>query len=262
VDSDDWIDAETCEVMYHALVTEHADIVQCSYVKEFGNHTNVVHVKDGNCVFAGQAVRDKVLLRLYGQLGEQLARPQEMDLPVAPWMQLFRKKMVDGIKFVDIKTVGSAEDLIFQVNAYVRCQKYVYLDRPFFHYRRSDMTTMTTTHTEDKYERWENLYDILEKTIETNGLDDRFRAALQNRVAVGLIGLGLNEIYSHRSRTADAKRLQEILTNPRYEAALHRLPFDYFPIHWRLFFRLCKKKKTRLLVELLHIMEFLRRKIR
>ena len=39
VDSDDWLDSETCEVTYNYAKQNDADCLMFSYTKEFGNHS-------------------------------------------------------------------------------------------------------------------------------------------------------------------------------------------------------------------------------
>src|SRR4051812_9727086 len=39
VDPDDWIDNEMYENLYQMVQTEQADIVMCSYIREFGTHS-------------------------------------------------------------------------------------------------------------------------------------------------------------------------------------------------------------------------------
>ena len=44
VDSEDWIDANACEVAYNCVVKENADCLMFSYVKVFGCHSIVNHL--------------------------------------------------------------------------------------------------------------------------------------------------------------------------------------------------------------------------
>lgn len=39
VDPDDWIDHDMYEALYHSAVEEKADIVMCTYMREFGTHS-------------------------------------------------------------------------------------------------------------------------------------------------------------------------------------------------------------------------------
>lgn len=43
VDSDDWLDIETCKVCYEKIVALDADCLMFSYIKEFGNHSIINH---------------------------------------------------------------------------------------------------------------------------------------------------------------------------------------------------------------------------
>ena len=76
------------------------------------------------------------------------------------------------------------------------------------------------------------------KVVEKNNLP--FEEALNNRIALSIIGLGLNELINPASDFEKIKKLRTILKSPRYKKAYAALPIKYFPVHWKLFFTFCK----------------------
>lgn len=259
VDSDDWIDTQTCEAMYNNAVRHDADIVMCTYVKEFGTHSTVVHTYDRNEIVC--SVQEGVILRLFGPLGEEINKPENIDLPVSAWGKLYKSEIAKSIDFIDTKKIGT-EDLLYMIEVFTKSDIFVYMDIPFYHYRRSDYGTLTTKHMKDKYERWITLYDMLSQIIETEKFGDEYKRALNNRIAFSIIGLGLNEILADKSIWNKKNRMKEILNSERYTRALDELEISGMPMHWKFFFFLCKHKYTFSLVLLLQIMELLRTKIK
>ena len=77
------------------------------------------------------------------------------------------------------------------------------------------------------------------KIIEGNNLP--FEDALNNRIALSIIGIGLNELTNPVSSKEKIKNLKAVITSPRYKSAYSALELKYFPIHWKVFFSFCKR---------------------
>lgn len=254
VDSDDWIDPNTCEVLYSHAKENKVEVVVCSYIKEFIDHSVVSHLWESPFVCDTQ----KVIRRLYGPIDNELHNPQDLDLPVSACMQIIQTKIAKDVLFVDTKEIGT-EDLLYLIMVYSKARKYSYIKEPFYHYRRSDYGTLTTTYMPTKFERWQKLYDILFDQAERDDVNvGVYKIALKNRIAFSMVSLGLNEVLSDQSMITQAKRLKSFLVTERYSQALGDLQYKWLPIHWKFFFFLCKNKLSLSLTALLNIMEFLR----
>ena len=69
--------------------------------------------------------------------------------------------------------------------------------------------------------------------------------ALNNRISIGIIGLGLNEMSSNDNFINRLKKINYIVKNKRYKNSIKHLELKYFPIHWKVFF-LCAKYRCSL----------------
>ena len=254
LDSDDWIEPQTCETLYASAKENDSEVVVCSYVKEFIGHSVVSHIWD----FSFTCDSQKIIRRLYGPINEELHNPQDLDLPVSACMQIILAKVAKEVLFVDTKKIGT-EDLLYQIMVYSKVKKYSYVKESFYHYRRSDYGTLTTSYMPTKFERWQNLYDILYSQAEKDTTNcDLYKTALGNRIAFSTISLGLNEILSDQSFYKKASRLKEILGTERYIHSIGTLELKWLPIHWKFFFFLCRHKLSMTLTALLVLIEFLR----
>lgn len=103
------------------------------------------------------------------------------------------------VPFVDIREVGTFEDGLYQMVLYKDCDSFVYIDQPFYHYLKTNEASVTTRYKADLAEKFQHLWDIIESYIDRFMLDISYREALRNRVAISMIGLGLNEIKGHRN---------------------------------------------------------------
>lgn len=259
VDSDDWLDLNTCEVAYNYVVQNQADCLMFSYTKEFGDHSIVNHVFDrDHFVWVEEEVRRKFHRRLFGPIGEELAQPQNMDIIVSPCMQLFKSSKFVNIPFVDIREVGTFEDGLYQMVLYKDCKRFVYIDRPFYHYRKTNEASITTRYKADLSTRWQNMFDYMEKYIEDHSLGQEYQDALRNRIALSTLGAGINQAHSDDSLLSGGKHMKQILVTERYKAALTQLDTSAMPIAWKAFFFLAKHKQSTFLFAMLKIIEYLR----
>ena len=260
VDSDDWIESNMCDIMLAKLQEFDADVCMCCYSKEFGTHSKVEKIFDGDCVFFGQEFKDKFYRRLFGLRGEELKFPETADSIVSVWMQLFKKSLVEGIAFVDLKLIGTAEDLMFQIEAYKNCNRLVYVDMPLYHYRKDNEQSITSVYKEKLFCQRNYMFDLMENIINENNMNVEYSEALNNRIAFDMIGQSLNERCSKKGIIGKSKSIGKILNTPRYKKALNELDFSYLPIHWKIFFMLCRYRLSLLVVIMAEIIEFLRRR--
>ena len=259
VDSDDWIDSETCEVAYNYLVQNQADCLMFSYTKEFSDHSIVNHIFEQDYfVWNVEEVKLKFHRRLFGPIGDELSKPQDMDLLVTPCMQLFRTDKFSKISFVDIREVGTFEDGLYLIVLYKDCQRFVYIDRPFYHYLKTNEGSITTRYKADLSDKFQNLWNIIESYITKFKLSDIYRDALSNRVALSIIGLGLNEIKANRGLLQTLMSIEKLLNIRRIKETIKLLDISCMPAPWKLFFFMCKKHLTILLAVMLYLIEYMR----
>lgn len=258
VDSDDWIDHETCETCYKEIEAANADCLMFSYTKEFGDHSMVNHIFDHKRIIWDELeIKKNFHRRLFGLLGKELSRPQDGDLVVSSCMQLFKTSKFKEIQFVDTKIIGT-EDCWYQVLVYENCERFVYIDRPFYHYLRINDGSLTTRYNPHLFERWQHLYDYMQAYIEEHGKSQEYSKALQNRIALSVLGCGINQTHSSDSLTEGSKHLKSMLASERYDAALAQLDTAVMPFHWKVIFFLAKHKYTQALFAMLRMIEYLR----
>ena len=258
VDSDDWLDEKACEDAYNEITKQFADCLMFSYTKEFGNHSIINHVfEKEHFVWNKEDVMNKFHRRLFGLIGEELACPQDGDLIVSACMQLFRTDKFKDIRFVDTKIIGT-EDCWYQILLYQHCDKFVYIDKPYYHYLRINDSSLTTKYNPHLYSRWQKLYDYMGEYIEKWNLGELYVQALQNRISLSVLGAGLNLTHSHLNIWKGGKEMKTMLETPRYKEALSSLDVSIMPIHWKIFFGLAKHGHTTLLFMMLKILEYIR----
>ena len=259
VDSDDWLDLETCEVVYNQITTNNADCLMFSYTKEFGDHKIINHIFDEDFIlWEGETVKEKFHRRLFGPIGDELSQPQNMDIIVSPCMQLFKTSKFSGVRFVDIREIGTFEDGLYQMVIYNDCNRFVYIDRPFYHYIKTNESSITTRYKADLPQKFIKLWDIIDSYIVSFKLDNHYRNAFNNRISLSMIGLGLNEVRSGRGFLKSSMGGCNLLSISRVRESLKLLDLRNMPIYWKVFFILCKRRLKIPLTAMLYIMEYMR----
>ena len=260
VDSDDWLDTDAFSQCVACIRRDNADIVMYGYVKEYAETSIPVHLFDGD--FSYDLVRSEELVhrRLVGLVGEELAHPERIDHLASTCMKLYRIDAARRGRIVSERETGTNEDSIFNLYALENC-RVSYLDRCFYHYRKTNEHSITTRHKPDLAEKWDVMYRYFREYIDQSGRADVYEEAYYNRIACGMIGLGLNEIAADTSVFQKARRLREILRKPEYRRAFQSLELTYCPLKWKVFFLLCRWQAAFALAVLLVIMNFLRSRL-
>jgi glycosyltransferase EpsH len=242
VDADDWIERNTCKTAIEAVEEYHADIVMWSYVSETDARLTRKKIFQGNRVFESNAVKEELYRRFIGIIGKELAHPELADALCPVWGKLYRKSVIEksGALFIDLENLGTYEDGLFNLQVFGEVNKAVYLAEYFYHYRRTGETSVTSGYRATLFEQWQNLFQYMQTYIDNKRLSPIYQEALNNRIALSLIGLGLNIISAPESVGKKINMIREILNTDCYKQAYRQLEMRYFPIHWKLFFGCAK----------------------
>lgn len=243
LDSDDWIDLKTCEVAYKTIIEQKADIVMWSYVREFGNKTLPKKIFDSNdkqIIFEDNEAKI-IHRRMVGLVDYELRNPENIDALVTAWGKIYRKDIIveNNIKFVDTKEIGT-EDALFNLYAFGYAKKIIFINEYFNHYRKDNLQSLTSNYKEKLYSQWETLFSYMEVYIKKNDLDATFQQALDNRIALSIVGLGLNITQSKMNGLNKMREIKKIISAPRQRKAYNQLTLKYFPIQWKVFYACAK----------------------
>lgn len=237
VDSDDWIEHGTCRLALEAATGNQADSVLWAYSREYAGCSLPKYYIAEQKTWEGEEVR-LLHRRMVGPTDAELAAPDTMDAYGTIWGKLYKTSLINNpnhIRFIDTKRIGSAEDVLFNIEYMGRIDKAVYIPAALYHYRK-DNVSFTSQHKPDLPAKWDRQYAEIEKVLRRQCCGDDFFTAYQNRISLGIIGLGLNEIFSGRSFMEKNKEVARLLNRPIYREAIQKLVLKYFPIHWKIFF--------------------------
>lgn len=259
VDSDDWIEEDTCDKTLNAISEYDADIVMWSYIREYKDESlpNYLYV-------SLKEWKDDIALltrRFIGPVDDELAFPQKLDSYGTIWGKLYKRSIIEqgkSIRFVDTKKIATCEDVIFNIEYSLRAQKAVYIPELLYHYRKID-SSYTSKHREDLPQKWQVQYEEIKSIIQKTNYN-LYREAYYNRKALGLVGLGLNITFSNYPIQKQKTMLSKILYSGWYSQAVQQLSLRCMPFHWKLFYTFAKNRDTIGLLLMLKMIKFIIRR--
>lgn len=242
VDADDWVDFNTCEKALMIIKKHNADVIMWSYVSENAGNQSFKTIFEFEQVFDKNQVENILHRRFVGISGKELMRPELADSLCPVWGKLYRRSLIEehNIKFIDLSEIGTYEDGLFNLEVFNYVDKAVYYNECLYHYRRDNESSVTSKYRDNLYNQWQNLFSIMNKYITGNQLPQSYRDALDNRIALSILGLGLNILDADVSSLQKINMLKKIISENHYRAAYQKLEFKYFPIHWKVFYTCAK----------------------
>lgn len=245
VDPDDWVDTDMYEALYGTAVSEKADIVMCTYVREFGTHAKEKKFDlPEKLSYCDEEVQTKMLRRLIGPLQEEVANPEYLDAWGTVWSKLYRADLIleHQLEFMDLQVVGTNEDSLFNVHAFYHTRKFVMLNKPYYHYWRANAASVTSGYKPDLKDKWFRLYGFMERFLQERELSGDYYKALNNRICLNTLGLGLNTISISNNASVPAKlrKLSGILNDRRIRHSFRQFETAYCSAVWKIFYGCAK----------------------
>ncbi|MGO4184307.1 glycosyltransferase [Paenibacillus sp. TAF43_2] len=265
VDPDDWVNLKMYEEMYACAVEQNVDIVMCTYIREFGTHSKEKRFNmPDKQLYLMDEVQTTMLRRLVGPLKEEVANPEYLDAWGTVWSKLYRTSLLkdNKVKFKDLSIIGSNEDTLFNIHVFYNAESFLFLNRPFYHYWRTNDASITSQYNPLLVEKFEKLYAAIQSFLTEKGLINDFGLALNNRISMNVLGQGLN-IMNHQSNLSMRERLRlikKLLNNEKTSYSLRRFQLEYCPLIWKTFFLCAKLKISSAIYFMLLGMNWIRRK--
>lgn len=259
VDSDDWLELQTIESCIEVAEKNEDECVLFGYVKEYAEKKIYNPLFEKDIRYIGSEAEDKIHRRLIGFRKEELRHPEKIDNLSTLWGKLYKAEIAKKGRVISEREVGTSEDTLFNIYALEGCSSVSYINRCFYHYRKSNCQAMTMQYKSELYKKWKKLYGYFEEYIYQSENQELYQKIFLNRVACGMIGLGLNESNAKHNIYVKRNNLKIILADSLYRKAFQKLDYSYCPIKWKIFFYLCKGEYTLLLVVILEVINYMRR---
>lgn len=168
-------------------------------------------------------------------IGEPFLNPINLDRLSPVWGKLYRREIIKDIKFIDLKIIGTGEDLLFNIEASKHLENFIYLEDEYLYiYNRQNSSSITSNYKETLLEKWMNLFSKINKNI--NG---KYSDLLSSRIETSIFSLSQNNVMSNKDFNEKLKAQKEILNfykNPRmsFDFKYAKLPNNLFYFYFLL----------------------------
>ena len=242
VDSDDWLDFNCIEKCLNFLKEYELEVVlfprkneyiQSSIKKEQFFKTTILENK--------LEVEKKILRRYFGLYNNELKRCLSIEELNPVWGKLYKRKVIANVRFKDINIIGS-EDCVFNMEVFFSVKKAGYIEEVFYHYRKSNVESITRSYKKDLYEQFKNMYKIMENYIKIKKLSKDFEIALTNRKIINIFSFIFNICSSNLKFKKKLKEIEKILNDDLYKELFKNFKFKYLNWKWYIFYKLCYYK--------------------
>lgn len=242
VDSDDWIDQNTvsrCVAEFEK--NQDLDCLLFTYVKEYNGNSYLKHMFETDLYLVSRDnFRNLIYRRLFGLTNDELNHPERLEYMTTCWGKMYRREQIANCRFMDIKQIGSCEDGLFNMDALLNCRSAVYLDSSFYHYRYTT-GSLTLKYRPCLSEQWQNLFELMKKRIAENRLSDDFQEALNNRIALSVLGIGMNEMDNPNGNFIQfTGYMKRYISSSDYRTAISTMRLKKLPLPWKMLMLCCK----------------------
>lgn len=196
IDSDDYISEKTCEICYHNITENLADVCIHGFVnvnekgEEFPKVNPLKH-----SVIQGEEVIDTVLL---GMIAAKEDYYKDTYIGMSVCICLYLRELIEQhhVRFCSEREYIS-EDLIFQMTMIPYAKKVVTIEDTLYYYcENGNNASLTKKYAPDKFQRYKKLYNRqLEMLCEMNRLEEGKKRAA--RMFLGNIRVCMKQISSN-----------------------------------------------------------------
>ena len=241
LDPDDWLDPETFAELAEKIREHHPDVIRFSYVREFPDHSAFkknTFLPETLC--QGEACKE-ICRQTMGLVGEELAHPENMNFLASACFCLYRKEIIDAhnLEFFNIHKIATFSDGLFNIRFLQKADRFLYVDKPYYHYRKFSAGAATANYRPNFLERQNILFGMLQEIALTES-GEAFRKAYYNRVIFSTMEICLNALKQKTSFPTQYREMKQVLKNPLHQQAYCYMELGVLPTKWKVYYFLVK----------------------
>ena len=260
LDSDDWIDSKTIEYLENRLEKKQYDVIIFSYAKEYGDNSYIKYVIEDN-QFAEDELSKVVYRRLFGLTNGELNHPESLEYLSTCWGKAYRKEYLQNCKFENIEQIGSFEDGLFNMDVLNENCTVDYINMPLYHYRYAK-NSLSSKYRPYLQSQWDTLFSIIQQKINERRLPGDYQEAFNNRIALSILGIGMNEIGNPNLRFFKFNQyIRDYINTKQYQNAVSTMILKKLPFEWKIMMFCCKHRLAFGISVILYAARFLKSKL-
>ena len=244
VDPDDWVNPEMYEEMLAAIVSSQAEICMCNYLKEIDGKTEYM-VMEQKGVVPKDAVVDIIVANI---IAKSSFSAGETDIMGSVWRLLVKRDFLQKEKIQFDEDVSFMEDLLFCVEAFLKCNCAVIHEGAFYHYEVYD-ASVVNSYKADFFEKQQIIFLKLMDLVKRQGQLAALKQRLDNRYVIIALLSFANEVHKDNPKRIgqELAALDAICRDERLIGILHRMDLSNIEMRKKWEVVLMKRKASRTL---------------
>lgn len=240
LDADDWIEENAIEVMVSALKEEALDCLGFGFVKEFDNISQIQKNEIWETTTYKEERYDVVYHRSIGFVNADMHHFHTMNAFAVIWSKLYKKSIIDahGIRFPDIKQLGSFEDGLFNIHFFRHAKNFKFLDASLYHYRKNNLQSIASNYKTCFYEKQKLQMACIRELIGDS--DKNALEAYNNRVAYMAMEYCSNVLKNKANYATKRGELKRMFRDREYANAIKVLRLNKLPMVWKVYYMILK----------------------
>lgn len=261
LDPDDWLETDTFAQLVPMIEKYTPDVIRFGYVREFGDRSVVkpnTFLPETLCV--GKDCKT-ICRQTLGLVGQELAHPENMNFLASACFCLYRKAVIDknGLQLPNIHEIATFSDGLFNIRFLQNANSFLYVDKPFYHYRKFTAGAATSKHRPEFFERQLRLFAML-RQIAQHEEDPQFMQAYNNRVAFSTMEICLNALKGEYTLKQQYAQIRQVFNSDEHKKAYKQLKIKYLPMVWKVYYSFVKMRLPIVVLFLTKIIRVLQRR--
>lgn len=242
LDSDDWLDTDAIEALVSFADAQSTNVLRFNYVREYeGKQLVKPNTFLEEKLYEGEECRT-VCRQLLGLTGKELAHPESMNFLASCGFNLYRTALLRelGVRFIPIQEIGAFVDGLFNFEVFLHMERFAFVNRPFYHYRKTNEGAATARYRKNYVNRQFLLFAKLRAIIEANGEWEYFSEAYHHRVALSTMEICLNAMRNQEGFFARYREIKSVLKHEQFRKAYRTLDLSHMGLKWKVYYFLIK----------------------
>ena len=136
-----------------------------------------------------------------------------------------------------------------------------YINMPLYHYRYAK-NSLSSKYRPHLQSQWDTLFNIIQKKINELRLPADYQEAFNNRIALSILGIGMNEIGNpNLSFFKFNQYIRNYINTVQYRNAVSTMKLKKLPLAWKTMMFCCKHRLAFGISVILYAARFLKSKL-
>ncbi|WP_333813452.1 glycosyltransferase [Muricomes intestini] len=246
VDADDWVEPEMCEILKKEFDSQ-KDIQICIFAAYLNSPDSERKNPFWDCekkIFEGKEKEQLQLQSIYRKSSEFVP---EFATFGTTWCKGYRRQWLDDSKLWYEPELRRGQDTIFNLNAFEKANKVIYVNKYLYHYRLNDASAVHR-YTDNAIEYLSRILSHVLMFIEKYQKPDYFYQAYYYKCASLLVTAMGNDCFhkdNPKSKREKRQDLKKMLDEEIYAEAFQKIDMKSVPLQTKIFWTLIKHKAVR-----------------